>query len=101
MAPYVLDTSAILCVLFQEEGANQVVEILGTTQGRDQPRRISVLVPLVALMEVEYWLHRFLMVGEVERTMLMVGSWPVVISEQWWRRTARQAGCPHTVMKPR
>ena len=92
MAPYVLDTSAILCVLYQEEGADQVVEILGTTQGGDQPRGISVLVPFVALMEVEYWLLRRLTVGEVERTLLLIQRWPVEIAEsneEWRHRAAR------------
>ena len=77
VSSFVLDTSAILCVLFQEEGANQVVEILKAPQGPGQRDRTPVFVPFVALMDMEYWLVRRLPSGEVERTMLMVGSWPL------------------------
>jgi len=92
VATFVVDTSAILCVLFQEEGANQVVEILNAPRGPGQRDRTLVFVPFVALMEMEYWLLQRLSPGEVERTMLMVGSWPVVITEsneEWRHRAAR------------
>ncbi len=92
MATFVLDTSAILCVLFQEEGANQLVEIPKAPQSPGQRDRTLVFVPFVALIEMEYWLLRRLPPGEVERTMLMVGSWPLVISEtneEWRHQPAR------------
>lgn len=92
MAVFVLDTSAIMCLLFQEEGADQVVEILDAAGNREVQDRTLVLVPFIALMETEYWLRRRLPAREVERTLLMVESWPIQVMEstpEWRREAAR------------
>ena len=81
MPPYVLDTSAIMCVLFQEAGANQVTAILeaaGKAPGKDH---LHVLLPFMALMETEYWLMRRLTSREVEHTRLLIESWPGTVWE--------------------
>ncbi len=63
MSSYVLDTSAIMCVLFQEDGAEMVMEILRKSAGRPE-QDDAVLVPFIALMETEYWLLRRLSTRE-------------------------------------
>ena len=81
MASYVLDTSAIMCLLFQEEGADQVVEILEAAQTKRNEEEAPVLVPFIALMETEYWLLRRLSTREVEETLFLVENWPVRVQE--------------------
>ena len=90
MPSYVLDTSAIMCVLFQEEGAEQVVEILDTTRGNEGPDQTKFFIPFMALMEVEYWLLRRLSPREMETTLFLVDNWPsqVVESNPQWRHEA-------------
>ena len=85
-----LDTSAILCVLFGEEGFGQVTEILDTAQVSTSPDPIAVLLPFMALMEVEYWLLRRVSSGDLQRSLLLVESWPVTVreSDPNWRREA-------------
>ncbi|MBI4338458.1 MAG: PIN domain-containing protein [Chloroflexi bacterium] len=80
MPPYVLDTSAVLCVLNQEDGADQVLALLGSSRSAP-PGRAQVLVPFIALMELEYLLRRRLDSGEAERVLLLVESWPVEVRE--------------------
>ncbi len=76
MSFYVLDTSAIMCVLFQEDGAESVMEILRKSTAR--PEQVdAVLVPFIALMETEYWLLRRLSTREVEETLFLVANWQV------------------------
>ena len=89
MSSYVLDTSAIMCVLFQEDGAETVMEILKTSTGRLE-QDYAVLVPFVALMETEYWLLRRLSTREAEETLFLVENWPVEIQESSpdWRHVA-------------
>ena len=92
VASYVLDTSAIMCVLFGEQGASQVMAILTAPQDQDQREESLVIVPFVALMETEYWLLRRLPAREVERTLLLVENWPVTIiesTEEWRHEAAR------------
>ena len=92
VASYVLDTSAIMCVLFGEQGASQVMAILTAPQVPDQREKSLVIVPFVALMETEYWLLRRRPAREVERTLFLVENWPVTIvesTEEWRHEAAR------------
>jgi predicted nucleic acid-binding protein len=92
MAIFVLDTSAIMCLLFQEEGADLVVEILDAAGNRGVQDETLVLVPFIALMETEYWLRRRLPAREVETTLLLVESWPIQVMEstpEWRHEAAR------------
>ncbi|MSQ07019.1 MAG: type II toxin-antitoxin system VapC family toxin [Dehalococcoidia bacterium] len=90
MAVYVLDTSAIMCVLYQEEGADRVVEILEASQARPVEDRREVVVPFIALMELEYWLRRRLAPREVDQVLILVENWrvQVVESNPEWRHVA-------------
>ncbi|MFH1141751.1 MAG: PIN domain-containing protein [Chloroflexota bacterium] len=90
MPPYVLDTSAIMCILFQEEGADQVVELLEAARLAPGQERPWVLLPFVSLMEVEYWLLRRLSPREVERNLVLVENWPAQVQESspGWRHQA-------------
>lgn len=90
MSTYVLDTSAIMSVLYQEDGAEQVVEILDAAQIRSRAATAEVLVPFIALMEMEYWLRRRLAPREVEHILLLVENWPVQVVESnlEWRHAA-------------
>ena len=96
MASYVLDTSAIMSVLFDEAGASKVLELLGEASLGDC--RISL--PFIALMEIEYWLLRRLS-NEAERSLLLVQSWPVKVEEsspEWRHQAARlKAGFPLSI----
>ncbi len=89
MSFYVLDTSAIMCVLFQEDGAEAVMEILRKSTGRPEQEDV-VLVPFIALMETEYWLLRRLSTREAEEALFPVENWPVEVQESSpdWRRVA-------------
>jgi predicted nucleic acid-binding protein len=92
MSPYVLDTSAIMCVLFQEEGADRVVEILDAAKNNEGEDQAKALIPFIALMEVEYWLRRRLSPREMETTLFLVESWPSQLIEsnpQWRHEAAR------------
>ena len=85
MSAYVLDSSAIMSVLFDEAGASKVLELLEeASRGESQ-----ILLPFMALMEIEYWLLRRLR-DEAERSMLLVQSWPVKVEESYpeWRHQA-------------
>lgn len=90
MPVYVLDTSAIMCVLYQEDGAEQVVEILDAAQTASRSDAPEVLVPFIALMELEYWLRRRLAPREMEQILLLLANWPVQVVESSpeWRHAA-------------
>ncbi len=89
MSSYVLDTSAIMCVLFQEDGAETVMEILRKSTGRPEQEDV-VLVPFIALLETEYWLLRRLSTREAEEALFLVENWPVEVQESSpdWRHVA-------------
>ena len=90
MPAYVLDTSAIMCVLFGEDGADRVVEILDAAKDETPGDITHIYVPFLALMELEYWLLRRLSPREMEDTLILVESWPmrVVESTPEWRHAA-------------
>jgi predicted nucleic acid-binding protein len=72
VAEFVLDTSAIMALLWDEEGASDVENILKSDD--------AVFVPFVALMEAEYKLLRRDPVG-AEDVMQSIRAWPVSIVE--------------------
>jgi predicted nucleic acid-binding protein len=87
MAPYTLDTSAILAYVRDEPGNDLVEGIL--RQAANNPAA-SVSVPFIALMEVEYILLRELPSNRVERNLSAIEAWPidVVESNETWRHLA-------------
>lgn len=98
MPPYVLDTSALLTLFEEEEGAEQVLEILGSERGSmihetsDTPPRPPVYLPFMALMEFEYMVMRRHGLYESDRAVRLIRSWPVVLVEsnpEWRRGAAR------------
>jgi predicted nucleic acid-binding protein len=72
VAEFVLDTSAIMALLWDEEGASDVEDILKSDD--------TVFVPFVALMEAEYKLLRRDPIG-AEDVMGSIRAWPVSIVE--------------------
>lgn len=89
MSTYVLDSSAILCLLLGEAGAERVAEVLRLAE-TSPALKSRVLLPFMALMEIEYWLRRSLPLGEVEQSLLLVEHWPVEVRESspQWRHQA-------------
>jgi predicted nucleic acid-binding protein len=89
MASYVLDTSAILCVLLEENGVDRVVAILNAARSAQDAEPL-VLLPFIARMETEYRLIRRLSAVDAERVGVLVENWPVHIVESSpeWRHAA-------------
>jgi predicted nucleic acid-binding protein len=83
VAGYILDTSAVMALLFEEDGASTVSDIIYG------PDRVSL--PFICLMEVEYRLLRF-KPEIVEESLNRIDGWPIDIAESYytWRRTAAQ-----------
>ena len=86
MRAFVLDTSAILTVLNQEDGLETVVELLDEAKAG----QASVYLPFMALMELEYLLLRKISAEETEYLLTLVQAWPVQVveSSEAWRRQA-------------
>ena len=86
MTRYVLDTSAVLSVLFGEPEGRRVIEILAQAE----EGAALVLIPFLALMESEYHLLRRFEPERVESSLLLIEGWPatVVESDEAWRREA-------------
>ncbi|MCH8217310.1 MAG: DUF4381 family protein [Planctomycetes bacterium] len=81
---YVLDTSAVMRLLFDEPGAVEVQEIVEGDQ--------EVVLPFMAVMEVEYVLRRRLPEPRVEQIVATLRAWPVEIPEstpEWGQVAAR------------
>lgn len=83
---YVLDTSAILAVLFSGEGAERVVGLLraASVNGRSQ-----ILVPFTAMEELELYLLRRPSLP-ADRVLTLVEDWAIEIVESYpqWRHEA-------------
>ncbi len=73
MSEFVLDTSAVMALLWDEDGASDVENLLGKSGN-------SVLLPFVTMMEVEYRLMRQ-DPAMVDEYLATIGSWPVEIVE--------------------
>jgi predicted nucleic acid-binding protein len=89
MAVYTLDTSAVLAVLKRERDYDKVADLLRSA--RDN-RDVRVLVPFVAMMEVQYKLLRELPKSDVAYWLDVVRAWPVEVIESnpvWGAEAAR------------
>jgi predicted nucleic acid-binding protein len=89
VALYVLDTSAIMAALRGEAEYEKVEELLRVAQETGEH---EVLLPFIALMEVEYRLLRDMNPDEVAGWMNIVLNWPVELREsdfEWGREAAR------------
>jgi predicted nucleic acid-binding protein len=90
MAGYVLDTSAILAYLRDEVGAGLVEGVLEQSSKVTRSDTKPVLVPFIAMMEVEYQTRRQRATVDVDFLLASVEQWPVDIreSDRVWRRQA-------------
>jgi len=91
MPVYVLDTSTLLTVLNDEEGADAVLAILAAACGEEKSSQsTTVHLPFMALMELEYLTLRKLSQEETQKVITMVKAWPVELSEstEGWRSEA-------------
>jgi predicted nucleic acid-binding protein len=99
MPGYVLDTSALLAMYYQEPGALEVLEIVGTGVGGEIHESATDLVdrepapvylPFMALMEIEYVVRQREGRYEADRASHLVRAWPLELKESSpiWRREA-------------
>ncbi len=79
MAGYVLDTSAVMAVLFDEDGADIVRDVVYGSE--------RVHLPFIVLMEVEYKLLQQ-KPDVTEDALTILDAWPVDVVESYygWRR---------------
>jgi|GEM_PF-2681352 len=86
MSTFVLDTSAIITILNQEEGWDTVLKLL--EKARED--RDIVYLPFIALMELEYLMLRKFSPEETMAVLGLVSAWPVLIVESMeeWRHQA-------------
>ncbi len=79
---YVLDTSAILTVLFQEPEYATVTDLLASGE--------EIFLPFMALMEMHYRLLRNVGAEDAASARRLVGAWPVQVveSDPTWGRVA-------------
>ncbi|MDA2923462.1 PIN domain-containing protein [Acidobacteria bacterium AH-259-G07] len=91
MPSYVLDTSALLTVLNDEEGADTVLRIVAVKgQKKQSSRNSTVHLPFMALMELHYLLIRKNGQAEAQKVIRMIKVWPVQLNEstRLWREEA-------------
>lgn len=97
MPHYVLDTSAIMTLLSNEQGTDLVEDLLF----RAQIEETTVYLPFMVLMELEYLLLRKRRQDEVQHILYLVENWPVEIAQEHaaWRHQAAmvKASCPVSV----
>jgi predicted nucleic acid-binding protein len=89
VALYVLDTSAIMAALRGEPEYEKVEELLRVAEETGEH---EVLLPFIALMEVEYRLLRDMKPDDVTDWLNIVLNWPVELREssfEWGREAAR------------
>ena len=79
-----------MCALFQEDGTETVMEILGKSHDQPEQDDAPVIVPFIALMETEYWLLRRFSTREAGEALFLVENWPVEVQESSsdWRHEA-------------
>jgi predicted nucleic acid-binding protein len=90
---YVLDTSALMTVLNAEPGTETLLEILdaaGAEGETGEAESSTILMPFLALMEVEYLILRKLGADAARHALSLLKAWPVelVESSETWRREA-------------
>jgi len=87
---WVLDTSSVLAVFYNEPGREEVVRLLESRRtSRDDPDT-QIVIPFIALMEVEYRVRRRAPAVRVEESLLLIDGWPagVMESSPSWRHAA-------------
>ena len=88
MSRYILDTSAVLTVLNDEEGIETVLSLLEAARSGEA----LVYLPFMALMELEYLNLCKHSQEETQRVVNLVEAWPVEIkhsTEEWYHEAAR------------
>jgi len=88
MSVFVLDTSAILTLLNDEDGQEEVISLLD--QARDGAA--VIYLPFMALMELEYLLLRKASHEETQYLLALVQAWrlqKVESDETWGHRAAK------------
>ncbi len=88
MSRYVLDTSAVLTVLNDEEGIETVLDLLKAAHSGGA----LVYLPFMTLMELEYLNLRRHSQEETQRVLNLVEAWPVEIehsTEEWCHEAAQ------------
>ena len=97
MSLYVLDTSAVMALLNDEEGADDVQNLFS----RAQVSEAKVYLPFIVLMELEYLLLRKRNRDEVQHILHLVEDWPIETAQEHaaWRHQAAmvKATCPVSV----
>ena len=83
---FVLDTSAIITVLNQEDGVDEVLSLIN----RAREQSDLLYIPFIALMELEYLLLRKLTPEETMAILSLVNAWPIEVPEstEEWRNQA-------------
>jgi uncharacterized protein with PIN domain len=76
---FVLDTSAVFCLLNDERGADRVQSTLDAA--RSSPVTATIVVPFIALMEVHYQLLRAHDPQVVREIVNGIQLWPIEIAE--------------------
>lgn len=87
MTDYVLDTSALLALFKDEEGAQEVEDILATCRAGHS----RAFLPFMSLMEFEYSTLRVRDRTTTERALSVIQAWPAKRTEsspEWGRRAA-------------
>src|SRR4051794_9489198 len=87
MAEYVLDTSALLTLFKDEEGAEEVEAILEACEAGNA----RAYLPFMSLMEFEYLVLRSRGRTAAEEALRVLQAWPVVRIEshsEWGRKAA-------------
>lgn len=86
MADYVLDTSALLTLFKDEDGADEVEAILEACEAG----RSRAYLPFMSVMELEYLVLRSSGRVAVERVLRILQAWPVerIESDPAWGRKA-------------
>jgi predicted nucleic acid-binding protein len=96
MADYVLDTSALLTLFKDEDGADEVEAILEACEAG----RSRAYLPFMSVMEFEYLILRSSGRVAVEGALRLLQAWRVERIEsnpEWGRKAAvvkAQGGCP-------
>ncbi|MFU8773964.1 MAG: PIN domain-containing protein [Anaerolineales bacterium] len=86
MSTFVLDTSAVITILNQEDGWDLVYPLFDESK----KNQAVLYLPFMVLMELEYLLLRKVSAEETMVIMSMVISWPIQIAESSseWRHQA-------------
>ena len=83
MAGYVLDTSAVVALLYREEGATQVRDLFASA--------LPIYVPFMTMMETQYKILRDRR-DLFDEYMATIETWPIHVIEstpEWCERAAR------------